>query len=287
MKHYLLLFTLIVFVCFANAQTIPVFTPDKKENVKSKVIASTKKVVTPLKKRKKTITNGYVENYEWKTENYGYSKYFGIIENGIPNGKGKFIASDGVVLYEGDFLNGQRSGYGIEKDINNNEIYKGSFLNDDRNGDGSGRLYCRDCKFIGFFRNGTFTSGKILFNDGSTYNGERNIFTGNSDGVNFKGKIIFNNGDIYEGGFKNQKQNGWGMYLWKDGTKYIGEFYEGDMKGKGTLTWDKTKYFTGTFKRVDLYRMNFDEEHTKKHSTFSNNGKPIYPIQTLVYISGL
>jgi len=41
------------------------------------------------------------------------------------------------------------------------------------------------------------------------------------------GEFKFKNGDFYKGEWKNNKQNGQGLYFWKDGRSYNGTYVKG------------------------------------------------------------
>lgn len=56
--------------------------------------------------------------------------------------------NDGIDVYEGEYANDRKCGYGIYK-WSNGTIYKGNFLDDKRNG-----------------------KGEIIWNDGASYVGE-------------------------------------------------------------------------------------------------------------------
>lgn len=54
---------------------------------------------------------------------------------------------------------------------------------------------------------------------------------------------IYPDGSKYVGQWKDNKQNGQGIYTWPDGSKYVGQFKNGKMECQGTYTWsDGTKY---------------------------------------------
>ncbi len=57
--------------------------------------------------------------------------YEGEFRNGMYNGKGKFYNS-GKLVYEGDFIDGAKQGFGIEYDGDGNEIYRGTFVNNEK-----------------------------------------------------------------------------------------------------------------------------------------------------------
>ncbi|TGN20518.1 MORN repeat-containing protein [Leptospira idonii] len=61
------------------------------------------------------------------------SRYRGYLAKNIPSGYGMWVSSNKKLVYEGDFVNGQKNGYGlIESD--EGEIWQGSFKDDLLNG---------------------------------------------------------------------------------------------------------------------------------------------------------
>jgi len=87
---------------------------------------------------KKIIFEGEYSNgerkfgYIWKYSDLGILLCEGEFLNGEINGKGKEY-SDLELIFEGNFLNGKRNGKG--KEYTNNElIFEGNFLNGKRNG---------------------------------------------------------------------------------------------------------------------------------------------------------
>ncbi|GAX75889.1 hypothetical protein CEUSTIGMA_g3332.t1 [Chlamydomonas eustigma] len=65
--------------------------------------------------------------------------------------------------------------------------------------------------------------------DGSLYEG----FTTTEGLCNRQGVIHYSNSDRYEGEFLNNRMQGYGVYIWRDGTIYRGEWQQGMMHGCG------------------------------------------------------
>jgi len=150
-------------------------------------------------------------------------KFEGNWDNGSPNGNGVYTGADGTV-YSGQFKNGKRDGKGImlwpdgasfdgewQNDIRsgygvykaaNGEIYVGNYANDERYG--LGKLITATGMYgEGFIdtTNGMFAllKGKIIFEDGSSYEGMMEKGTGSFQGY---GKRIYTDGKIDEGLWK-------------------------------------------------------------------------------------
>lgn len=75
------------------------------------------------------------------------------------------------------------------------------------------------------------------------YIGEVN-FLGKKEGY---GKMYYVNKDVYEGIWKNDKPEGKGLYLWKDGGKYLGDFRQGQMHGYGKRLYSSGSFYEGEF----------------------------------------
>jgi hypothetical protein len=64
------------------------------------------------------------------------------------------------------------------------------------------------------------------------------IFLGQySDGKkNGSGKLMFADGSYYDGEFLANDIHGRGVYVWPDGKKYVGQWGKNKMHGKGSKT---------------------------------------------------
>ena len=134
-----------------------------------------------------------------------YSKWHGEIKNGLPNGKGTEIMSDGT-KYVGDYYNGERRGQG-SMTYSDGGKYNGEWENFQYNG------------------KGTFT-----WSDGRKYVG------GYKDGKRSgQGTMTLPSGAKYVGKWKKGLRNGQGTMTVPDGTKYVGEYKDGDL-------WNGTVY---------------------------------------------
>jgi hypothetical protein len=128
--------------------------------------------------------------------------YSGLLENGMPNGRGVMKYKNGNI-YEGTFIKGIPKG---KQAIKSEEgTYFGEVT--DNKPDGYGEMtYTNGDKYIGEFKNG-YKSGQGIF----TYaNGDK--YTGEFKNNNFDGHgiITYTNGFIFDGKFVNGKKNGYG-----------------------------------------------------------------------------
>ena len=54
--------------------------------------------------------------------------------------------------------------------------------------------------------------------------------------------------EVYEGDFKDDKMEGQGKILFKDGSTYEGEMVNDNCEGYGVMAWDDGKKYEGCFK---------------------------------------
>ena len=66
--------------------------------------------------------------------------------------------------------------------------------------------------------------------------------------TNCVGTYLGSDDYIYVGEWKDNKQHGEGIEIWKDGKKYVGEFRNDKWHGQGTLTLSDGTKFTGQYK---------------------------------------
>ena len=164
---------------------------------------------------------------EWK----GYNKEGNIdfeIKEG--NGKVKIYYLDGILLFEGEYLNGKINGQGKEYDYDGKLEFEGEYINEERNG--KGKEYYDD--------------GKLKF-DGEYLNGKRNG----------KGKEYYIDGELYfEGEYLNGKRwNGKGYN--KEGNIDF-EIKEGFGKGKGYILFNGFLIFSRYLSSLPNPRLYFN-----------------------------
>jgi hypothetical protein len=135
------------------------------------------------------------------------SKYIGEVnDDNIKNGKGRLVYStgDGNFFYEGEFLDGFKSGVGKEN-YPDNSYYEGEFLKGKKHG-----------------------HGKFFLSNGSQYFGEFN-----EDKIQGKGKFIWIEDEKeYEGSWINNSLSGFGIFK-KNGKIFKGYFYNDKKHGYG------------------------------------------------------
>lgn len=103
----------------------------------------------------------------------------------------------GKVRYEGDYLNGSKTGWGRFTTFNGHH-YEGMFL--DGKFHGQGTYYSADRKrtYIGMFKDNTLKKGRMELDDGTYYEGELK-----DELMHGAGALFYSNGDAYVGTFSN------------------------------------------------------------------------------------
>ena len=139
-------------------------------------------------------------------------EYSGDCKGGLAEGRG---TAKGVNSYTGDFVKGDKNGFGVYK-WNNGACYEGQYKADKKEGRGI-YVWANGDRFEGEFKNGE---------------------------KNGKGVFVGRNGDRYEGDFGNDKRNGRGLYIYANGLRFEGEF-KSDLPTEGTFIWPDGRRFEG------------------------------------------
>ena len=212
---------------------------------------------------------------EFEGEYYFNNKYDGkgydengnilyVLKNG--NGKVKYYHSDRSISFDGENLNGKKSGQG--KEYYENILYfEGKFLDGKRNGFGKQYFYKSDkLEYEGNYLNGKkhgkgkeYNKKGILIYDGNYLNDERSG----------KGKQYYTDGLLlYEGEFLNGLKNGKGKEYDSQGNLiYDGEYRQGSKDGKGK-EYD--------IKNNSKYEGKFTEDKRNGEGKYYVNGKLVF-----------
>lgn len=169
--------------------------------------------------------------------------YVGQTADLLPNGKGRLTFSSGE-YYDGDFVNGQMTGYGTyvyQPAVG--DRYEGFMENGLRSGKGK-YTWADGSYYDGAYKNDMKDGeGTYIWADGSSYTG-----TFVNDVKDGKGVFVYPNGDKYEGDFVADVREGEGTYTWTSGEYYVGQFRSNMMDGHGTYYWTSGRSYEGTFK---------------------------------------
>jgi hypothetical protein len=146
-----------------------------------------------------------------------------------PHGEGTMEYSDCNMIYTGQWVQGDWSGFGKLTDTSAGIEYEGGFFDNHKHGLGlvkypDGRVY--DASFQLGKMNG---KGHLTWSDRSTYWGHWN-----GDGIpHGRGKKEFSDGRVYDGEFENGVIQGHGRMTWPDGSWHLGEWMDGESNGLG------------------------------------------------------
>ncbi|KAL4147140.1 hypothetical protein PRNP1_010896 [Phytophthora ramorum] len=131
--------------------------------------------------------------------------------------------------YVGEWKDGQRHGYGIER-LDNGELFEGYWAHDHHNG--PGELVLADgSRFDGFFRRGLWHgSGIRTLANGDRISGD--FHDGFLDGP---GAVEYADGSHYAGAMWHTRRHGHGALVFPNGDRYEGPFEDDEMHGEGTF----------------------------------------------------
>jgi hypothetical protein len=179
----------------------------------------------------------------------------------IKEGFGKFIFNDGsefcgifhenILQQYGKYTNINKNGGNrndkeiIITDNLNYEEYIGEYKDYVPNGFGIYKNYITNLKITGIFKNNTFSDIGIeeSAEGGYTYYGD--FINNKKEGY---GTMIWKDGAKYQGEFKNNQANGYGIIEYPDNKYYQGEVKNGRMDGFGEFFWKDEKRYIGNYK---------------------------------------
>ena len=129
------------------------------------------------------------------------------------------------------------------KTYENNCIYEGEWKNGKRDGFGILTLFNKSkyIKFIGYFEDDEVVGfGKLLNNKGDICKGQWKDFQINGIGIYQKKK-----GPIFKGYINKHLFNKFGFEKWPRGSTYIGEYLKGNKNGIGILNFENKASYEG------------------------------------------
>ena len=199
--------------------------------------------------------HGYGVIYQFNDITKKERRVEGIFTNGILNGYGRIIISDEEMI-RGDFALNKLNGLG-EYHRKDGSLYSGAFYNGHPQGNGR-ETFKDGSFFEGFYVNGKKKYGKFEWKNKNSYEGyfEKDLFNGFGkykwgdkkqyegnwkDGkMNGKGKLTYSDRSYYEGEFVDGKKEGTGKYVWKSNI-YFGEWKNDIQNGYGIYYKDGKK----------------------------------------------
>ena len=232
----------------------------------------------------------YIENIDnSKGKEYNiYNKkliFEGEYKNGKRNGYGKEYDNNGNQIFEGRYSNGKRYGRGMEFNENYNKIFEGEYKNGKRNGKGKEyysnyfkHIYVNQVNEIKLKFEGEYLNGKRWTGKGYDFNKKLAYEIKNGNGFikeyNDNGKLKYEgnylNGDKYGKG-KEYFSNGKLAFEgeYKNGLKWTGKGY--DIKGNITYEINNGK---GKIKEYYTTELKFDGEYL--YGKRNGKGKEYY-----------
>jgi len=180
---------------------------NKKRNGQGKLILADQSYYEGNFKDGEFDGNGF-----YRTKNYIYKGQFIA---GKKSGKGKMESFSTKSIYEGEFKDDMKEGYGIEK-YNDGSIYKGYYRQNLKQG--MGILSLKKEKLNSIYE-GEFKKDKIWG----------------------KGKFIWDNKKQYEGDWENNEISGFGV-LTENGINHIGYFSHDKKEGYGASFYTDKKF---------------------------------------------
>lgn len=148
-------------------------------------------------------------------------------------------------LYEGNFKDGKKNGYGILFDKKTHKTYEGNFLNDKKNGKGTEYNSDLNYYYEGNWENGLYQGFGFLISDTGTQ------FEGQFEKGEIKGfgTKTNSNGEVLKGDWKNSDLLSGEdcTYLSNGKTKYSGSIVDGKFEGAGIYTDETGTTYEGSF----------------------------------------
>ena len=187
--------------------------------------------------------------------------YDGELVNGKRSGYGRMVWANGQ-SYEGDWRDDRADGEGTVTFVNGDR-YKGQVK--DGTPQGRGRMqYANGNAYEGHFDDGLPDGeGTMVEKDGSRYEGQwkaglkqgrgklawasGHVYEGDwvAGRPEGNGRMTFANGDRYEGPVSNGLPHGKGVMVFASQDRYEGEFAQGKAQGEGVMRWKNGDVYTG------------------------------------------
>jgi hypothetical protein len=143
-----------------------------------------------------------------------------------PHGHGRMEYAD--LIYEGQWVDGDWSGYGTLVDNQTRDTYQGGFLDNAMHGLGVIQ-YADGGVYDGTFQLNRMGKGQMTYADGSKLWG----YWSPEGMPHGRGKKTYTDGAIFDGEFKQGVIEGHGRMTYADGRWYLGEWCDGKKMGVG------------------------------------------------------
>ena len=191
------------------------------------------------------------------------SFYEGEFQDGEMTGKGYKYDKNRETEYTGDFIEGHYEGKGVLR-CRNRFVYEGDFSENMKHGYGELNEFKINQNFKGqWYFNKRHGQGSQRYSDGSVYTGDwiRDKRQGH-------GELIYSNGTVYDGQWRNDLMSGHGYYKTCTGYTYEGMFENGlPLKLATKLVFDinevkdKLEIFEGFSNQFKITVKAFNDEN--------------------------
>lgn len=223
--------------------------------------------------------------------------YFGSVEDGLREGRGRTAMMDGGTAFEGGYLHDQRDGFGTYYYKSGKLCYAGDWKENRRNGMGvsfkasNGSCYAgfwnqdspvgpgallskeKGLVYAGYFEDGKRSGAGVSFQPE-----DRSLFIGQwRNGVQqLKGTLVDQDGTLlYSGGFANGKRSGTGTEYDPNGqVRYTGKWAENAWNGEGVWYREDGHVIKGQFRSgaVDGQAVEYSKNGVKLYEGGFENG---------------
>uniref|UniRef100_A0A6C0LIN6 Uncharacterized protein n=1 Tax=viral metagenome TaxID=1070528 RepID=A0A6C0LIN6_9ZZZZ len=171
--------------------------------------------------------------------------YRGGWSDGKRQGEGKIQYSDGRI-YNGLWIQDEKRGQGTMAYPDGSK-YIGQWMDDKRNGPGAIQYKNKD-EYHGEWVDDKRKDGPgaMIYSNDDQYQIE---YQGNfvDDKRNGTGVIVYKNGDQYEGEWGDDKRQGEGTMYYKDGRRYKGDWFEDKIQGEGAMMYPDGSVYIGSW----------------------------------------
>ena len=182
------------------------------------------------------------------TEELDYEEFIGEYKDYIPNGFGIYKNYLTNLKITGIFFNNDFSGIGIEESGEGGYIYQGDFVNNKKEGYGT-MIWKDGLRYWGQFKNNQMNGyGIIEYPEKKYYQGE--IKDGRMEGF---GEFFWKRNKKYIGNYKNDKRNGFGIFIFKgDEDKKIDQ-YKAEISPSNNSSLNGLSAFIGFWKDGNMH----------------------------------
>ncbi len=209
------------------------------------------------------------------------SKYKGHTFDVLPHGTGVMRHADGSV-YDGEFLFGKRHGYGKFFGTNGVLFYEGQHVDGERSG--KGIMYMNGYVEEGLFINGFLSEGKTTYDNGAKEWGHYIGVYRYGQGVDIDEDGKESSGYIEEDEYVDVYEKDYDVMRFEDGSYYAGEVdyigycYLYEQHGRGFRVWEDGESFAGIWRQRKMFSGIYHFADGRRYfGDFDYDGSPLPP----------